>query len=717
MVLTESLQALFGADGKGAYVAATCLMTVFVSMLYAFPSEDGIFTREYALLVDDDALFKCSFWCQLSAVAFSGLLFLAVSPLSSAMLDRVLNMGKNWQTHTLRSVVELTVWVRSMFKVLSMTESILAAIMVGTFAGAAIVTAGSRLSKEVDAMERVIFRLISGDSRRPSFSEELTSLKDPSDSITSIIADPKLVLCLVMCMCGSALHSSFGTTTSAVQQVALAVILWVFTNALFVSVGNLLSRAKFTSFVGEAVLDRVMNSYANWERHTFRSGLETLSYLLSILVAFIATQDIYQTGIAGAFSGIVVCSLTETYYGRARRPAWKKRHAIAVVGIACATALSAVTILAFSRNPVFSIAAVLLIALVGFFLNNAAVTTRDIVYTYVIIGALGWGASIMSTIVSCDLSSVGSSDIHPRVFPDMIYAACACALICGARVVALRYLLKPAAGWILQGRKEKKGWTDQEHLEKIAKCSTSLFKCGYMCMASIAGFSLLHNQSWAPAELGGAMISATEAGKAWGAIHLIGTLTPIIRAYYLVELGYAMHSLVFHLCIKRRNDFVEMIVHHIVTILLVAFSYLSGQYRVGIPVLLLHDLPDVFVYFTKSSVDSGSTVRTLAGYLGMVASWAYLRLYVFPLKVIYPVLAVTCLPENAGCAMPSCRWLGTNLVILQLLHVWWFLLFLKMGMTFLSKGKTVDLQSKTAYDEKIMKTGGGNLAKKAIKST
>lgn len=38
-----------------------------------------------------------------------------------------------------------------------------------------------------------------------------------------------------------------------------------------------------------------------------------------------------------------------------------------------------------------------------------------------------------------------------------------------------------------------------------------------------------------------------------------------------------------------------MVVHHIVTVLLLTFSYNSGFFRIGCVIMLLHDLADIFL--------------------------------------------------------------------------------------------------------------------------
>ena len=42
---------------------------------------------------------------------------------------------------------------------------------------------------------------------------------------------------------------------------------------------------------------------------------------------------------------------------------------------------------------------------------------------------------------------------------------------------------------------------------------------------------------------------------------------------------------------ERRKDYVEMMVHHCVTIALVLFSQINNQHPIGLIILYCHDLP------------------------------------------------------------------------------------------------------------------------------
>jgi ceramide synthetase len=187
-------------------------------------------------------------------------------------------------------------------------------------------------------------------------------------------------------------------------------------------------------------------------------------------------------------------------------------------------------------------------------------------------------------------------------------------IILGVLRVALRHLLRPVAE-LLVARKAR--WSAREREEKKDKFVTTAFKLGFFAASSGYAWHTCRGEPWWPASLGG---RATEG--VWDGL---GTTTapPGVEFYVMAQLAYAWHSLVFHAFLThRRNDFWEMMLHHVVTVLLISTSWLSGLYRVGALVLFCHDVPDFFVYLTKTLVDTRLPLAvTLTGYFGMVSSW------------------------------------------------------------------------------------------------
>lgn len=226
----------------------------------------------------------------------------------------------------------------------------------------------------------------------------------------------------------------------------------------------------------------------------------------------------------------------------------------------------------------------------------------------------------------------------------------------------------------------------ESHLS-VLLCRSSPFPfpsrlCYFLCITAF-GYHTLKDQSWLPPQLFGTG-SVEHLWTDWP----YSEMTDSVKTYTLIELSYHAHSLVFHLFTIHRNDFVEMTLHHTCAVLLVVFAYFANFVRVGSLVLFLHDIADVMAYAVKAVVDTKYTKITLTAYAGLLISWGYTRLYVFPFHVI----SATRIPG----AEVGFVWVTSYFMIwlLQCLHIYWYTLFLIMGYRFAISGKTVDIQQK-----------------------
>ena len=72
------------------------------------------------------------------------------------------------------------------------------------------------------------------------------------------------------------------------------------------------------------------------------------------------------------------------------------------------------------------------------------------------------------------------------------------------------------------------------------------------------------------------------------------------RLIYLLELAYYIYDLPRLLFYDRkRKDWGVMIAHHFCTIALVGGSLAMGFHKVGVPIMVLHDVCDVFLESAK----------------------------------------------------------------------------------------------------------------------
>ena len=180
-------------------------------------------------------------------------------------------------------------------------------------------------------------------------------------------------------------------------------------------------------------------------------------------------------------------------------------------------------------------------------------------------------------------------------------------------------------------------------------------------------------------------------------------MSPLVRLYYLTELAFWLSCVFFITSETIRSDFYALALHHVITCVLIFFSYTCSYWRNGCVVLVTHDIADIFLYILKSLF----CLTTLSGLVNSVFILFVIVFFVSRL-IFFPLF---CLRS----AFDTRLWrLWTNNVIktywdipcgvilpgflctLQVLHIFWFSLILKIAYRTLNKetgGKPVDVRS------------------------
>uniref|UniRef100_A0A1A8AK04 Ceramide synthase 4 n=1 Tax=Nothobranchius furzeri TaxID=105023 RepID=A0A1A8AK04_NOTFU len=162
---------------------------------------------------------------------------------------------------------------------------------------------------------------------------------------------------------------------------------------------------------------------------------------------------------------------------------------------------------------------------------------------------------------------------------------------------------------------------------------------------------------------------------------------PMERAhfwYYMLELGF-YGSLLLRISVDiKRKDFKEQVIHHLATIYLLSFSYCANYIRIGTLVMLLHDSSDILLESAKM-FNYGTGWRKMCDSLFVVFAVVFLvtRLVIFPSKIIRNTLLLS---MEAFEPFPGYYFFNILLMVLQVLHIFWACLILRMVCKFL-KGK------------------------------
>ncbi|KAJ4965041.1 hypothetical protein NE237_016890 [Protea cynaroides] len=156
-----------------------------------------------------------------------------------------------------------------------------------------------------------------------------------------------------------------------------------------------------------------------------------------------------------------------------------------------------------------------------------------------------------------------------------------------------------------------------------------------------------------------------------------------LKLLYMCQCGFYTYSIAALLTWEtRRKDFSIMMSHHIITVILIGYSYITRFFRIGSIVLALHDASDVFLESAKISKYSEKEFAASLLFGLFVLSWLMLRLIFFPFWVIksssYDLIEVLTLSET----YPTSLYYVFNTMLLMLLvfHIYWWILICAMVM-------------------------------------
>jgi len=82
-----------------------------------------------------------------------------------------------------------------------------------------------------------------------------------------------------------------------------------------------------------------------------------------------------------------------------------------------------------------------------------------------------------------------------------------------------------------------------------------------------------------------------------------------------------------------------MVIHHVMTIVLIVYSYfLNGLVPYGTTILWVHDICDVPVCLTRLLLDFNTIIPTAISYFILMGCWVVFRLLIYPFILIPQVL-------------------------------------------------------------------------------
>uniref|UniRef100_A0A8D0AN17 Ceramide synthase 3b n=1 Tax=Sander lucioperca TaxID=283035 RepID=A0A8D0AN17_SANLU len=145
--------------------------------------------------------------------------------------------------------------------------------------------------------------------------------------------------------------------------------------------------------------------------------------------------------------------------------------------------------------------------------------------------------------------------------------------------------------------------------------------------------------------------------------------------YYLLETGFYLSLLLSLTFDVKRKDFKEQVIHHIATLTLLSFSWISNYIRIGTLVMAVHDSADILLEGAK--VFNYAKWHQTAKVMFVVFTFLFMltRLVIFPFWLIHCTWVY---PVEKFAPFFGYYFFNVMLLVLQILHLYWAVLISRM---------------------------------------
>ncbi|XP_044516063.1 ceramide synthase 3 [Gracilinanus agilis] len=225
---------------------------------------------------------------------------------------------------------------------------------------------------------------------------------------------------------------------------------------------------------------------------------------------------------------------------------------------------------------------------------------------------------------------------------------------------------------------------NQERPCRLKKFQEACWRFTFYLFLTIAGIGFLYDKPW-----------LYDLWEVWNG-YPKQPLLPSQYWYYMLEMSFYW-SLLFRLGSDvKRKDFLAHVIHHLAALSLMSFSWCTNYIRSGTLVMLVHDVADIWLESAKLFSYAGwkQTCNTL--FFIFAAVFFISRLVIFPFWILYCTMIV---PLYYLKPFFSYIFLNVQLVILQILHLYWGYYVLKILRKYVMKKEMEDVRSDDEEDE------------------
>ncbi|XP_048225476.1 ceramide synthase 3 [Perognathus longimembris pacificus] len=198
---------------------------------------------------------------------------------------------------------------------------------------------------------------------------------------------------------------------------------------------------------------------------------------------------------------------------------------------------------------------------------------------------------------------------------------------------------------------------------RLQKFQEACWRFTFYLLITIAGIAFLYDKPW-----------AYDLWQVW-----VGyprqPLLPSQYWYYIIEMSFYW-SLLFSVGSDvKRKDFLANVVHHLAALILMGFSWCANYIRGGTLVMVVHDVADIWLESAKMFSYAGWTKTCNALFFIFSFVFFFSRFIIYPFWILYCTII---LPLHYLEPFFPYIFLNLQLIVLQILHLYWGYLILKV---------------------------------------
>jgi hypothetical protein len=224
--------------------------------------------------------------------------------------------------------------------------------------------------------------------------------------------------------------------------------------------------------------------------------------------------------------------------------------------------------------------------------------------------------------------------------------------------------------------KNKYGESKEEHKYRITKIIYSII---YYVISSSINFYLISKfqPNHLPKFFGGSL-EVNQFLDTWP-----GNIDCYVRYFFILSIGHHVERTCEQIFSKKKYlNFWTMLLHHVLTVNLMLICFAHRQFLFGIPILLIHDITDIFLSILKIVREIKCLkIMIFPSYFLCLVVWFITRNYIFNFEIIIPLwfTAVPKLLPNIEANMVH-LFASLGLAILMVLNTYWLFALLHAGV-------------------------------------